>query len=69
MVNLTGAASVTLTGGQSHGCCIYDIDWSVNVTYAAPVTLTGDIDRFYTIMALNILEVEMTFLGKERHLL
>ena len=51
MVNVTDAAYVTLTGGQSHGCCIYDIDWSVNVTYAAPVTLTGDIDRLYTIMA------------------
>ena len=41
MVNVTDAAYVTLTGGQSHGCCIYDIDWSVNVTDAAYVTLTG----------------------------
>ena len=54
MVNVTDAAYVTLTGGQSHGCCIYDIDWSVNVTYAAPVTLTGDIDRLYTIIALYV---------------
>ena len=51
LVNLTDAAYVTLTGSQSHGCSIRDIDWSVNVTYAAYVTLTGDIDRFYTIMA------------------
>ena len=54
VVNLTGAAYVTLTGGQSHGCSISDIDWRsmsrmqhkwhwlvVNVTDAAYVTLTG----------------------------
>ena len=54
LVNLTDAAYVTLTGSQSHGCSICDIDWwsisrvqhkwhwlAVNVTDAAYVTLTG----------------------------